>query len=106
MGKKSMFARAAALIMAAAVGIAAAGCGAKEQLENAAGTQTGITEEIQSDAGQSDAAGDGGMGRYVETAVYEGKGFSDMVQPQTVSDGQILFLNCLTRQKVVSDDGG
>ncbi len=46
------------------------------------------------------------MGRYVETTVYEGKGFSDLVQTQSLSDGQIVFLNCLTRQRVVSKDGG
>ncbi len=106
MGKKSMFTRATALIAAAAVGVTAAGCGVKEQPENTAGTQAVITEGSQSDTEQRDAVDDNGMGRYVETAVYESKGFFDVVQTQTLSDGQILFLNCLTRQKVVSKDGG
>ncbi len=98
MGKKSIFQKAAALFMAAVLGIGAAGCGTKELSEDPGGTQP--------DTGQTDPVHDSGMGRYVETTVYEGKGFSDLVQTQSLSDGQIVFLNCLTRQRVVSKDGG
>ena len=106
MRKKSMFTRSAVLVMAAAVSITAVGCGVKGRSGNEAGTQTGITKDSPSDVGQTDTVNDNGMGRYMETTVYEGKGFSDRVQTQTLGDGQILFLNCLTRQKVVSNDGG
>ena len=106
MGKKSIFQKAAALFMAAALGISAAGCGTKELPEDPGGTQAGVMDISQPDTGQTDPVHDSGMGRYVETTVYEGKGFSDLVQTQSLSDGQIVFLNCLTRQRVVSKDGG
>ena len=106
MGKKSIFQKAAALFMAAVLGIGAAGCGTKELSEDPGGTQTGVMDISQPDTGQTDPVHDSGMGRYVETTVYEGKGFSDLVQTQSLSDGQIVFLNCLTRQRVVSKDGG
>ncbi|MDE7478048.1 MAG: extracellular solute-binding protein, partial [Lachnospiraceae bacterium] len=46
-----------------------------------------------------------GMGRYVETTVFESDGFMDKVETQTLSDGEIAFLNSLSQQKIVSNDG-
>lgn len=106
MGKKSMVTRAAALIMAAVLGVTMAGCGTKGQSENTAGTQLDDTASGSPDATQKDAADGSGKGRYVESTVYESDGFSDYVWTQTLDDGQIIFLNCLTKQKVVSTDGG
>ena len=71
MRKRSMFTRLAALLTAAAVGITAAGCGAKEQSESETGTQASITEENPSDTGQEGAEDNNGMGRYVEKTVFE-----------------------------------
>lgn len=106
MRKESIFARAAALIMAVMVGAAASGCGTKESSEMVPGIQTENTGSDQSDAEQKDTVDENGMGRYVETTVYESQGFPSMTQAQTLGDGQILFLNCLSRQRVVSKDGG
>lgn len=106
MGKKSMFTRAAALIMAAVLGVTMAGCGTKGQSEDTAGTQLDGTASGSPDATQKDADDSSGKGRYVESTVYESDGFSDYVWTQTLADGQIIFLNCLTKQKVVSTDGG
>lgn len=106
MSKKSMFARVAALIMAVMVGAAASGCGAEESSEMVPGARTENTSSSPSEAEQSDTLDENGRGRYVETIVYEGKGFPSMTQAQTLGDGRLLFLNCLSRQKVVSEDGG
>ena len=64
MGKKSIFQRAAALFMAAALGISAAGCGTKELPEDPGGTQAGVIDISQPDTGQTDPVHDSGMGRY------------------------------------------
>ncbi len=106
MRKRSVFTRAAALIMAVALGAAASGCSAKGQPENTAGTQSGTAMAGSSDETPKDTVDNSGKGRYVETTVYEGSGFSSEVQAQTLSDGQIIFLNGVTKQKVVSKDEG
>ena len=106
MRKRSVFTRAAALIMAVALGAAASGCSAKGQPENTAGMQSGTAMAGSSDETPKDTVDNSGMGRYVETTVYEGSGFSSEVQAQTLSDGQIIFLNGVTKQKVVSKDEG
>ena len=72
MRKKSMVTRLAALFLAAVVSVTATGCGTKEQPGTETGTQTDITEENQSDTKQEDAADSNGMGRYVESTVFEG----------------------------------
>lgn len=120
MRKKSMVTRLAALIVAAAVGVAATGCGTKEQPGSEAGTQTSITEETPSDTGQSnagqpntgqpnagqgDAADNNGMGRYVESDVFEGE-YWDRLVTQTLSDGQMVFVNSMTGRRFVSKDKG
>ena len=104
--KKSIFARAAAVFMAAALGIAASGCGVKEQPENEPGTQADVAGAGSSAETQGDMAEGSGKGRYVESTVYEGSGFSDRVQTQVLADGRIVFLNGLMKQMVVSQDGG
>lgn len=111
MRKKSMFTRSAAFLMAAAIGITATGCGTSgqtgsdENVLNEAGTQASVTEESQSGTEQKDSADGNGMGRYVETTVSECDGFMDQVVTQNLSDGQIVFLNSLSNQKIVSNDG-
>ncbi len=113
MRKKSRFIQAAALLTAAAVGITTVGCGAGEQTaskgsENNASTaiDTIGTDEDTAQTGQNDETGSNGMGRYVESTVYEGEDFYDHVEQQTFSDGQMVFLNSLTKRKIVSKDGG
>ncbi len=113
MRKKSMATKMAALFTAAAVGITAAGCGAKDQTAsngnaNGSGTtsETSVTDESTTQSGANDEAGGSGMGRYVETTVFEGENFYDHVERQIFSDGQMVFLNSLTKQKIVSKDGG
>lgn len=106
MRKKSMFTRSAAFVMAAVLGVTAPGCGMIGQSGNETGAQADGKDAGSSGSGLTDASSENGVGRYVESTVYESDGFSDMVQTQTLSDGQIMFLNCLSRQKVVSDDGG
>lgn len=117
MGKKSIITRSAALFMAAAIGVSAAGCSTASQPDNAetlrneASTQTGITGGSisgdstsgteQTDSGENNS----GMGRYVESVVFEGDGFANEVETQTLEDGQLVFLNSLTKQKIVSMDG-
>lgn len=105
MRKRSMFTRLAALLTAAAVGITAAGCGAKEQSESETGTQASITEENPSDTGQEGTADNNGMGRYVEKTVFECE-YWEKVEAQTLQDGRILFVNSATGQIFVSGDGG
>ena len=106
MRKKSMVTRTAAVFTAAALSVAASGCGVKEQSENTSGVQSDVAVGGSSDETQKDAADSSGKGRYVESTVYESSGFSDFVWTQILDDGQIIFLNCLTKQKVVSTDGG
>lgn len=113
MRKKSICMKTAALLTAAAVGITAAGCGAKEQTAGngntkepgtAAGTDT--TDESTTQSGQDDETDGSGMGRYVETTVYEVEKLYDRVVQQIFSDGQMVFLNSLTKQQIVSKDDG
>lgn len=112
MRKKSMFTKAAALFMAAAIAVTAAGCGTKGQPDaenavDATGTQASITEDGASRAGSKDnAESSNGMGRYVEQTVYEGEWFYDKVAGQILDDGQLVFLNSLTKRKIVSKDNG
>lgn len=105
MRKKSMFMRLSALILAAAVGITAAGCGTKEQSGSGNGTQAGVTEENPSGTGQGDAEDNNGMGRYVESTVLECE-YWDRVETQTLDDGRIVFVNSMTGRKMVSKDKG
>ncbi|MDE7274579.1 MAG: ABC transporter substrate-binding protein [Lachnospiraceae bacterium] len=105
MRKKSMVTRLASLFLAAAVGITAMGCGTKEQPGSETGTQTSITEETPSDTGQEDSADNSGMGRYVESTVFEGE-YWDRLDAQTLNDGQMVFVNSMTGRKFVSKDGG
>lgn len=105
MRKKPMLTRWAAFILAAAVGIAAAGCGTKGQPELEAGTQTGIMEETSPETGQEQTKDDNGMGRYVERTVFEGE-YWDKVTSQTLQDGRMLFVNSMTGQRFVSKDNG
>lgn len=106
MGKKFTFSRVAAVFMAAALGVTAPGCGVKEPSENTSGTQSDAAMADASDEARKDASDGSGKGRYVESTVYDGGGFSDLVQTQVLADGRILFLNGLTKQKVISKDGG
>lgn len=107
MRKKSMFTRSAALFMAATIGMTAAGCSTKEQSDSGETVlnETGTQANSSSGTGQKDSEDNNGMGRYVETVVYESGGFSDRVVTQTLSDGQVVFLNSLTKQRIVSKDG-
>ncbi|MDE7416435.1 MAG: ABC transporter substrate-binding protein [Lachnospiraceae bacterium] len=105
MRKKSMVTRLAALFLAAVVSVTAAGCGTKEQPGSETGTQTDITEENQSDTKQEDAADSNGMGRYVESTVFEGE-YWDRMKTQTLQDGQMVFVNSMTGRRFVSKDGG
>lgn len=106
MRKKLMVTRAAALFIAAALGVAVSGCSVKGQSENTAGIQSDDVVAGLPDGTQMDAADNSGKGRYVESTVYESNGFSDIVWTQTLDGGRIIFLNCLTKQKVVSNDDG
>ncbi len=111
MRKKSMVAKTVALFMATAVSVTTVGCSAKDQTvsnENRSdiSTEADKTEEHSSESGQKDDTASGGMGRYVETNIREGETFYDQVEQQILSDGQIVFLNSLTKQKVVSKDNG
>ncbi len=111
MRKKSMVAKTVALFMATAVSVTTVGCSAKDQTvsnENRSdiSTEADKTEEHSSESGQKDETASGGMGRYIETSVREGETFYDNVEQQILSDGQIVFLNSLTKQKVVSKDNG
>lgn len=106
MRKNSIFKRWAALFLAAAVGITAAGCGTKEPSGSETGTQASITEENPSDIGQDNTTNDNnGMGRYVESTVLECE-YWDRVDTQTLDDGQIVFVNSMTGRKMVSGDKG
>lgn len=105
MRKNSIFTKSAAVILAAVIGISATGCGADRQPGNdgqasgEAGTQADIMEEGASDTDNH------GTGRYVESTVCEGD-YWDRVSTQTLSDGQMLFVNSMTSQKFISADGG
>lgn len=110
MRKKSIITKLTALFLAAAVGVTATGCGTNGQPESETGTQTSITEEKQSDAGQpntgtEDTADNNGMGRYVESTVFEGD-YWDRMDTQTLRDGQMVFVNSMTGKRFVSKDGG
>lgn len=111
MRKKSITARLAALLMAAAIGMGATGCNTDSQLDieetarNQTGAQANTTEESLSGTKQADSADSSGMGRYVETDVFAGDSFADHVETQILNDGRIVFLNSLTKQKIVSKDG-
>lgn len=111
MRRKSIVTKAAVLFMATAVGAMTVGCGAKEQTisnekSSKISTEADKTEVSSSEYGQKDEIASGGMGRYVETNVLEGETFYDKVEQQTLSDGQMIFLNSLTKQKIVSKDNG
>lgn len=113
MRKKSMFTKLAALLTAAAVGIASVGCGATKQTAgngnaNDANTtiETDAVDGSTTQSGQEDDTGSSGMGRYVETTVFEGENFYDRVVQQTFSDGQMVFLNSLSERQIVSKDDG
>lgn len=111
MRKKSIFTKAAAVIIAAVIGISAIGCSADGQTGNKGqafdetGTQASITEEGSSETGQMDDTDSSGTGRYVESTVYEGD-YDNKVSVQTLSDDQIVFVNSMTSQKFISKDGG
>lgn len=113
MRKKSMFTKLAALLTAAAVGIASVGCGATKQTAgngnaNDANTtiETDAADGSTTQSGQEDDTGSSGMGRYVEMTVFEGENFYDRVVQQTFSDGQMVFLNSLSERQIVSKDDG
>lgn len=111
MRRKSIVTKAAVLFMATAVGAMTVGCGAKEQTisnekSSKISTEADKTEVSSSEYGQKDEIASGGMGRYVETNVLEGETFYDKVEQQTLSDGQMIFLNSLTKRKIVSKDNG
>ena len=113
MRKKSMFTKLAALLTAAAVGIAAVGCSATKQTAgngnaNDANTtiETDAADGSTTQSGQEDDTGSSGMGRYVEMTVFEGENFYDRVVQQTFSDGQMVFLNSLSERQIVSKDDG
>lgn len=111
MRRKSIVTKTAALFMATAVGVTTVGCSAKDQTvsnekSSKISTEADKTEERSSESGQKDEIASGGMGRYVETNVREGETFYDKVEQQTLSDGQMVFLNSLTKQKIVSKDNG
>lgn len=111
MRKNSIVTKAAALFMATAVSVTTIGCGAEDQTasnekSSKISTEADKTEDGSSESGQKDETTDGGMGRYVETNVLEGQTFYDKVEQQTLSDGQIVFFNALTKQKIVSKDNG
>lgn len=113
MRKKSMFTKIAALFTAAAVGITAVGCGAKDQAasngnekDSSTAIETGVTDENTVQSGQNDETDGSGMGRYVETTVFEGENLYDKVEGQILNDGQMVFLNSLSSQKIVSEDSG
>ena len=69
-------------------------------------SETSVTDESTTQSGANDEAGGSGMGRYVETTAFEGENFYDHVERQIFSDGQMVFLNSLTGQKIVSKDNG
>lgn len=113
MRKKSICMKTAALLTAAAVGITAVGCGAKEQTvgngntkEPGTAAETGRTDESATQSGQKDETDGSGMGRYVETTVYEAANLYGGMAQQIFSDGQMVFLNSLSKQQIVSKDGG
>lgn len=111
MRRKAMFTRTAALFTAAAVGFTVAGCGAEKQTVSGEksskdAAEANITEESSASSGKNGDADSSGMGRYVETTVYESEGFYDKVVSRILGDGQMVVLNTLSRQKVVSKDGG
>lgn len=107
MRKKSMFMfkKLTALLVAAAVSVTAAGCGTKVQPDSEAGTQAAITEENPSDTSQDDMDDKNGMGRYVESTVYEGE-YWDRVDARTLDDGRMMFVNSATARRFVSADHG
>lgn len=105
MRKKSMFTKSVAFIMAAAVAIVSVGCGTKGQTGESNKTQADITEEGSSEAAQEDNTGSSGMGRYVEKTVFESD-YYDTVSTQTLSDGSIVFMNAMNKEKLISKDGG
>lgn len=105
MSKKSIFTKAAALIMATMLGISAIGCSAKDQPIDGGGIQTETETQTNTIEDATDVPSSSGTGRYVEQTVYEGE-FWDKVSAQTLSDGPIMFVNSLTSQQLVSEDGG
>jgi len=103
MRKKSIVTKLTVLFLAAAVSITVTGCGTKGQSET--GTQASTAEEKQSDAGQEEIADNNGMGRYVESTVFEGD-YWDRLGTQALQDGRMVFVNSMTGQRFVSKDGG
>lgn len=102
-----------ALFTAIAVSITAVGCGTKEQVvsnekssNTNISTETNMTEERSNESSQKNETVSGGMGRYVETIVYEETNFYNKVEKQTLNDGQMVFLNSLSNQQIVSKDNG
>ncbi len=107
MRKKSIVTKTAALFMATTVGVMSIGCSTKDQTtSNERDSKISTETEESSSEYEQDETVTGGMGRYIETNVLEGETFYDKVEQQILSDGQIVFLNSLKKQKFVSKDNG
>lgn len=107
MRKKSIVTKTAALFMATTVGVMSIGCSTKDQTtSNERNSKISTETEESSSEYEQDETVTGGMGRYIETNVLEGETFYDKVEQQILSDGQIVFLNSLKKQKFVSKDNG
>lgn len=111
MRKKSIIAKTAAVIMAAVVGVSMKGCSVEGTLNDdgqffgETGMQTDAADDGASGTEQTEYTDSSGTGRYVESTVCEGD-YWDKVSTQTLDDGQIVFVNSMTSQRFVSEDGG
>ncbi|MDE6365853.1 MAG: carbohydrate ABC transporter substrate-binding protein [Lachnospiraceae bacterium] len=103
MRKNLIITRAAAFLMSAVIGVTAAGCGTQAKRSEYETDLLVIDNDLS--AAQQDHLDNNGTGRYVERTVCEGD-YWDRVEKQTLSDGQIVFVNSMTSQRFVSKDGG
>ncbi|MDE7323175.1 MAG: extracellular solute-binding protein [Lachnospiraceae bacterium] len=106
MSKKTIFTKAAAFFMAAAVGITATGCSIQGRMDiSEKGSDVLMTDGDTSGTKQQDNTDSNGTGRYVERTVCEGD-YWDRVEKQILHDGSIVFINSMTSQKFVSENSG
>ena len=105
MRRSIIITKAAALFMAAAIGITMAGCGTQRRNLSESGIDEFMTDGDASAVQQQDIPDESGTGRYVEQVVCEGS-YWDRVEKQTLGDGRLVFINSMTSQRFVSDDGG
>ena len=103
MNRKFIIKRRIALFLAALLIFVAPGCGR----ENTDGNRGAVPEDVKSSAAQQEDTDAGGMGRYMDETVFQSEAdLIDQVQSQVTENGELIFLNCPSGQKFISEDNG